>query len=142
MAYIDKAFYDNVFHGKSIPNDDFDRIADAASDVVYELCYIKPDEAMQQELDFKRAVAYQTEFISEQGGLDAILGFSAAAVSGGGERLGDYSVNAGGTLQESAIACNGIPVSGMALMLLKKLGLRVRWAYAERYRNEQKKNST
>lgn len=136
MAYIDKSYYDNVFHGKEIPAEDFDRIAQAASDVVYDLCFVKPDEDMVQQDDFKRAVAYQTEYINEQGGLDVIFGFSEAAQSGGSESLGDYSVSAGGTLQESVMSCNGIPVSGMAIMLLKKLGLRCRWAYAGKYRGK------
>lgn len=138
MAYIDYEYYSGTFHGKTIAHEDFDRLAQAASDVIYDLCYVKPDEEVVLLEDFKRAVAYETEFLSEQGGLDAILGFSAAAVSGGGEHLGDYSVTAGGALQESVMSCNGVPVSGMALMLLKKLGLRCRWAYAGRYRREQK----
>ena len=136
MAYIDISYYTDTFHGRPIPAEDFDRIAQAASDVVYDLCFVKPDDDMVQKDDFKRAVAYQTEYINEQGGLEVIFGFSEAAQSGGEESLGDYSVNAGGTLQESVMSCNGIPVSGMAITLLKKLGLRCRWAYAGKYRGK------
>lgn len=133
MAYIDKLYYDDTFHGKQIPDGEFDRIADAASEVVYDLCFVKPTDDDITKDDFKKAVAYQTEMISEQGGLDALLGFSETAQRASGEHLGDYSVNSGGALQETVFACNGIPVSGMTLMLLKRLGFMTRWAYAGRH---------
>lgn len=135
MAYIDKTFYDDTFHGTEIPEGEFDRLADIASDVVYGICIIKPEAEDLIDETFKKAVAYQVELLYRQGGLDAVVGFSEASCSGGSESLGDYSISEGNARQEAVKTYNGIPVSSMALMLLRRLGLMARWAYARRCRH-------
>ena len=97
MPYIDKQYYGNTFKGNKdlISNTDFERILDIASDVVYDIARIKPSESDVASELFKKAVAYEVEFLIEQGGIDAILGFSNAALAGASESLGDYSVSAG-----------------------------------------------
>lgn len=135
MVYIDKTFYDDTFHGVAIPDDEFDRLADIASDVVYGICIIKPEADDLVGETFKKAVAYQTEQLYKQGGVDAIVGFSEASSSGGSESLGDYSITEGSARHEAVKTYNGIPVSAMTLLLLRKAGLMHRWAYAWRERN-------
>ena len=135
MAYIDKAYYDDEFSGAQIPAYEFDRLADIASDVVYGICTIKPDHDVLIGETFKKAVAYQTEMLFKQGGVDAIVGFSVSSSSGGSESLGDYSISEGTTQREAVRTYNGIPVSPMTLLLLRQLGLMARWAYAWRYKN-------
>ena len=135
MAYIDKTFYDDAFHGVAIPDDEFDRLADIASDVVYGICIIKPEADDLVGETFKKAVAYQTELLYKQGGVDAIVGFSEASSSGGSESLGDYSISEGSARQEAVRTYNGIPVSTMTLLLLRQAGLMRRWAYAWREKN-------
>lgn len=132
MAYIDKAFYDDTFHGTEIPTSEFDRLAEIASDVVYDVCILKPDAEDLIDAAFKKAVAYQVELLYLQGGVDAIVGLSEAALTGGSESLGDYSTSSGTTHQAAVLTCNGIPVSSVTLMLLRRLGLMARWAYARR----------
>lgn len=132
MAYIDKTFYESSFHGITIPMEEFDRLADIASDVVYGICIIKPEDEDLIDETFKKAVAYQVELLYRQGGVDAVVGFSEASYSGGSESLGDYSISGGNARQEAVKTYNGIPVSSMTLMLLRKLGLMARWAYARR----------
>lgn len=132
MAYIDRAFYNDTFHGTEIPEDEFDRLADIASDVVYGICIIKPEAGDLIDETFKKAVAYQVELLYRQGGIDAVVGFSEASYSGGSESLGDYSISEGNARQEAVKTYNGIPVSSMTLMLLRRLGLMARWAYARR----------
>ena len=131
MAYIDETYYNQTFKGKSIPHEEFDRIADIASDAVYDICRVKPSGNTLQKSDFKRAVCYEAEMIYEQGGVDAILGFSAASVGSGGERLGDYSVSAPSAGSGIITARGGIPVSTLTISLLRKIGLMCRWAYAK-----------
>lgn len=132
MAYIDKAFYDTVLKGTEILDNEFDRLAEIASDVVYDVCILKPDEEDLKDEAFKKAVAYQVEMLYLQGGVDAIVGASEAAQAGGSESLGDYSTSSGTTGHAAVLTCNGIPVSSMAVALLRRLGLMARWAYAGR----------
>ena len=145
MPYITKTYYDSEFHGRSIPANEFDRLADIASEVIYGVCRVKPDDDDVLDATFKKAVAYEVEFLQEQGGIDAILGFSDVQLSAGGEHLGDYSVSAGGNSAGSSgysvIVVDGIPVSSMSIMLLRRMGLMSRWAYAGVARAKQKNSS-
>lgn len=132
MAYIDKTFYDETLHGTKIPTSEFYRLAEIASEVIYDVCILKPDAEDLIDPTFKKAVAYQVELLYLQGGIDAITGFSESALTGGSESLGDYSTSSGTTYQTAVFTSYGIPVSGVALMLLRRLGLMTRWAYARR----------
>lgn len=134
MAYIDRAFYDEVFNGTTIPEKDFNRLADIASEIVQSLCTVELRNEDLESDTFKKAVAFQVELLFDQGGINTILGQSEAAHGSGSESLGDYSVSAGASDQASLKMHNGIPVSPMTLMLLERLGLLSRWAYAEYYR--------
>ena len=132
MAYIDSTYYSETFRGREIPASEFPRLADIASDFVYGICYVKPNDVTVTKDDFKRAVAYQVELLYEQGGVDTILGRSEASQTVGSESLSDYSVSAGGASKDSSLKmCEGIPISPMAYMKLEQLGLMCRWAYAE-----------
>lgn len=134
MAYIDLAYYTDTFKGREIPEDEFDRLADIASDLIYDICRIKPSETDLVGDCFKKAVAYQVEMLSEQGGIDAILGLSEAAMSGASESLGDYSVSANTAAQTVITTKDGIPVSSLSIMQLRRAGLMSRWAFADFYR--------
>ena len=136
MAYVDKSFYDEVLCGAEIPDDEFRRLAEIASDIVYNACNQKPEAEDLVDETFKRAVCYQVELLYQQGGADAIVGYSEASQTGGSESLGDYSVSAGTTAQEAVKTLGGVPVSTMSLMLLRRLGLMSKWAYAWKYRGK------
>lgn len=133
MAYIDATYYMELFGSESIGNE-FQRLVDIASDIIDGLCTVKPSEADLNDNRFKKAVAYEVELLEAQGGVDAILGFSEASQAGGSESLGDYSVSANPAAQQVITAQGGLPVSPMTISLLRQLGLRSRWAYAEYYR--------
>ena len=130
MNYIDATFYTDTFNGREIPSADFDRLAEAASEAIYAVCRVKPDEDMILNVDFKTAVCYETELLYEQGGLDAIMGLSVSAAAGGSESLGDYSASAGGSQKGVATLTGGLPVSPVAMQILRRLGLMSRWAYS------------
>lgn len=130
MNYIDATFYADTFNGREIPSEDFDRLAEAASEAVYAVCRIKPDDDMVVQIDFKKAVCYQTEMLYEQGGIDAITGLSVASAAGGSEALGDYSASSGSAQRAVATLEGGVPVSPVALQILKRLGLMSRWVYS------------
>ena len=133
MAYVDHKFYDDSFGGREIPDDEFTRIADIASDVIFDVCNIKPTEKEEAYAPFKKAVCYQIEMLYEQGGVDAILGFSEDAQKGSSESLGDYSISSQLTNRATVMTSDGIPVSTLAVMLLRRLGLMSRWVYADLY---------
>ncbi len=135
MTYIDQNYYKHSFGGTEIPDTEFDRLAEIASILIFDACYVKPDEDMQKSSDFKRAVAYQAEMLHAQGGISAVYGFSEASMSGTSESLGSYSISSGGASSEVITASGGIPISSLSIMLLIRLGLRSRWAYAGRRRH-------
>lgn len=135
MAYIDNTYYTDTFHGMSIPEEDFPRLAETASDLIDSIVQ-KPVPLISGEApeDVKRATAYEVECLFSQGGLDAATGF-AAGISAQSESLGNYSVGRGGASSSSGAAISvpshdGIPVSSMTISLLRKAGLMCRWAYA------------
>lgn len=132
MAYIDKDYYDNTFKGEAIEEALFARLADIASEMVYGICIVKPEEEDLIDETFKKAVAYQVEMLYQQGGIDAVTGFSEVSMAGGSESLGDYSISEGSGSGSTAQVrtYEGIPVSPVTLLLLKRLGLMSRWVYA------------
>ena len=137
MSYITKDFYDKTFGGTAIPDGEFKRLSDIASDIIYDVCIIKPSDEEVANGTFQKAVCYQTEMLYLQGGIDAIVGFSESSQAAGSESLGDYSVGGAGNVSGAITgSLGGIPVSQMAIGQLRKLGLMQRWAYAEFYRGK------
>lgn len=130
MAYITQEYYTN-FGGNTIPTDKFPRIADIASDIIDSLVIrpIDEDNAEQYAL-VQKATAYQAEMLYEQGGIDSVVGFASS--TGNSEHLGSYSVSSTTNGKAAIKTMNDIPVSTLALSLLRKAGLMTRWAYAGR----------
>lgn len=132
MAFIDAAYYTDEFKGTPIPESKFARLAELASDVIDGLITVEMTlEEKRASANVKKATAYQVEFMNEHGGIDTILGYSDLDVTS--ESLGDYSVSTGGGSASRIVkTSDGIPVSPMALMHLRKDGLMCRWMYADR----------
>lgn len=127
MAYIDYEFYTGTFGGSDVPQEDFTRLAQMASDIVDAIVYRPISEVTER---VKRAVCYEMDMLFAQGGADAANGQSSGEISY--EMLGDYSVTAQTTSSSSASASmslNGIPISKLAESLLRAEGLMSRWAY-------------
>ena len=134
MSYITKDFYNLSFCGTAVPSEDFERLADIASDLIYEACIIKPTDEQLADSTFQKAVCYQLEMLYLQGGVEAIVGFSESSQASGSESLGDYSVGGAGNGTGAKMSTiGGIPISSLAIGQLRKLGLMSRWAYAEFY---------
>ena len=128
MAYIDYEFYTGTFGGSDVPQEDFARLAQMASDIVDAIVYRPISEVTER---VKRAVCYEMDMLFAQGGADAANGQSSGEISY--EMLGDYSVTAQTASSSSASASmslNGIPISKLAESLLRAEGLMSRWAYA------------
>ena len=128
MAYIDYEFYTATFGGDAVPQAEFARLAQMASDIVDAIVY-KPITEVTDRI--RRAVCYELDMLYAQGGVEAVNGQSAGKISY--ENLGDYSVTAqtASTASASAsLSLNGIPVSKLAESLLRAEGLMSRWAYA------------
>lgn len=139
MAYIDYEYYTDTFGGTAIEETGFGRLAEIASDVIDGVAVISfkfDDLTEEQQALVKKAVAYEIETLDSQGGVDAIVGMSAQSINS--EQLGDYHVTGGSTAATSVNTGNipykdGIPISPLAIMMLRKAGLMSRWAFAEWY---------
>ncbi len=128
MSYISYDYYINVFNGGSIPMEEFDYLASAASTVVDTLV-TRPITNINDNI--RLAVAYEADTLYIQGGADALSGF-AGITSGVDERLGDYSIGTPYVSNEKrCYSIGGVPVSGLTLAILKKEGLMSRCVYAE-----------
>ena len=128
MRYIDYQYYISEFGGSSIPEEDFDYLAAAASSII-DLLVSSPLSFVTE--DIKRAAAYETELLFAQGGIDAISGL-ASVTSGIDEKLGDYFIGTPYVSNEKrCYSIGGIPVSGLTLYILKKGGYMSRCVYTE-----------
>lgn len=132
MAYLTKEYYVNSFRGAHIPDGEFERLAQTASDVIDALVTRPITEETDKDA-LAKATAYQLEYIYQQGGLDAVTG-AAANQQVVTEKLDDYSVSQQLTTaaEQNQISIYGLPVSPLALMILRKLGLMSRWLYSGR----------
>lgn len=131
MAYVTKEFYNDTFHGTPVPDDDFPRLAETASDVIDSLVY-RPITDQTDKTALAKATAYEIEYIWKQGGIEAVTG-NAESSKVLSESLDDYSVNESKTssAQQAEVSLGNIPVSPLTLSILRTLGLMCRWAYAE-----------
>lgn len=128
MAYIDYEFYTGTFGGSDVPQEDFPRLAQMASDIMDAIVYRPISEVTER---VKRAVCYEMDMLFVQGGADAANGQSSSEISY--EMLGDYSVTAqtaSSSSSSASMSLNGIPISKLAESLLRAEGLMSRWAYA------------
>lgn len=135
MAYVSKEYYLNTFHGQTIPDAEFERLAQSASDVI-DAVVCRPIDIKSDDPDMlSKAAAYQAELLYAQGGIDAMTGKAEnqMAVT---ERLDDYSIQEARTdaANQKQLSINGVPVSAMTLSILRRMGLTSRWVYAGRRR--------
>lgn len=130
MSYIDHAYYKDTFKGNDIPDGEFDRLADIASDLIDSIVQMPIPDPVSAEV--KKATAYETEMLYENGGIDAVAGNFEV---GGSISVGGYSVSSPSV--SKILSKNGIPVSSLAISQLKKAGLMCRWTGYERWLEEQ-----
>jgi hypothetical protein len=133
MAYIDLTYYKQDFNGSEIPDSDFPRIAERASDIIDSVVQtpITAEVLAEHEKAIKKATAYQADYLYCQGGEDAINGISPIA-NGESESLDGYSISANQQSMMNRPTVGGIPVSPMALAWLRKTPLMQRCVFADR----------
>ena len=135
MPYIDFNYYTKEFCGTNVMEDEFPSLERMACDVIDSIVSFPIDTgALPPECVelVKKATAYQVETLFMQGGVDAIVGM--AAQSADTEQLADYRISKGSTATSSKViipSIGGVPVSQMALSMLRRAGLMTRWAYAK-----------
>ena len=135
MAYLTMEYYTDTFKGNVLPVDDaeeFERIVRMASDVIDAAVMIPIDLEKVDADQVAKACAYEAEYLYSEGGVDAIMG-KAASQMAVTEKLDDYSISEGqtDTAQAQLKSIDGIPFSGLALAILRSLGLMARWVYAD-----------
>ncbi|MBR6102625.1 MAG: hypothetical protein IKP95_09365 [Ruminococcus sp.] len=131
MSYIDYAYYTDVYGGKNVPPDEFDRLSEIASMAVDAAVYCDIDVEADYMDDVKRATAYEVDTVYAYGGESVAYGESSANIVS--EGLDDYSYHlssAPSAASGGVVFCNGIPISPIVLSLLSKAGLRNRWVHA------------
>lgn len=124
MEYTSYDYYKTEFFGSIVPEDQFDYLSSAASDIVFTII-TKSEPYSQSELDaISKAVSYQAELLYLQGGAEAIAGL-AVSTSGLTERAGDCSIgtNYSALKSNKTATIYGIPVSGIAISVLRRAGL-------------------
>lgn len=132
MAYIDYAYYSNEFRGSKIREEDFDRLAEAASDIVDAICGGVDLGIYMEGSRFKKAIAYEVELLNAEGGIDAITGQAASSMSSTSEHLDDYTITTSRSqaAMSGQYSFNGLPVSPITVSLLKSIGaVKSRWVY-------------
>lgn len=118
MAYIDKAFYDNL-SSTEITTEEFTPMAERASDIIDALTFDAVDRFDLAEGDalytrFKKATMYQCEFIQRTyGSLDAWE--NDGAEGEGSENIGNYSYS---KKASNRVTVNGLAVSPHAKAML------------------------
>ena len=120
---MDYSYYRDIFGGKQIAEEEFHGLWQASLDLLEVLC----GRALDLRDDaILRAVAYQAEMLACQGGRDALGGRGVS--SGITETIGDYSVGyrVGNGEMNRVQTLGGVPVSGMALAILRRKGLTYR----------------
>ncbi len=132
MAYVTSDYYVNTFKGEVIPEAEFERLAARASDVIDALVTVPIDDTVDADT-LAKATAFQLEYIKAQGGIEAVTGYadSQMAVT---EKLDEYSIQeerADKALQNQP-SIGGIPISPLAISILRRMGLMSRWAFAGR----------
>ena len=128
MRYICFEEYITGYGGNAVPEDEFDYLADAASDII-DVLVTHPIKKVTDKI--RLAAAYEVEVLYAQGGLDA-LGGLASVTSGITEKIGDYSISTPYVSNEKrCYSIGGIPVSGMTLAILRHEGLLTRCIYEE-----------
>ncbi len=130
MAYITREYYVDSFHGQSIPEAQFTQLSQAASDTIDAIVMIPIDPQKHDMEKVAKATAYQMETLYAQGGMDATTG-KASSQMVTTERLDEYSIQEqqSASAAQNALSLNGIPVSPLAVAILRGLGLMCRWYY-------------
>ncbi|XQY90646.1 hypothetical protein ACNRWW_14060 [Metabacillus sp. HB246100] len=100
MAYIDLTYYTNIYKGEAIPTEQFDSLAERASDVIDMLTSyrfktgndlsIYPQFIQDQ---VKKTTAAETEYLYNLGGVSAINGDSAEGISSAS--IGNFNYSEG-----------------------------------------------
>lgn len=131
MAYITMEYYVGTFQGKAIPESDFPRLAETASDVIDMIATKQIDVQSIDTEKLAKATAYEMETLYSQGGIDATTGKASSQLAVT-ERLDEYSISEqqSNSAAENTISINGIPVSPVTVSILRSLGLMCRWYYA------------
>lgn len=129
MAFVDHEFYADAFNGAEIPQDEFDRLADDASEIIKSIVQreISAEDAVSE--DIKRAACYQIEYMFEAGGsLEIENAMLDGAISS--EKLGDFSETRTRENLTHSHSVGGFPASSMTVNILRRMGYMSRWAYS------------
>ncbi len=132
MGYATYAFYTDVFHGIAIPEASFPRMMDDASEMLDGIVQRPISKADAATAKLQRAACYQAEMLAIAGGMD---GLNEMAVNGviTSETLDDHTVSRSNVQGANSLATSGgLPISSMAVAILRQMGYLSRWAYAGR----------
>lgn len=129
MAYITYDYYTNTYKGVPIPQDEFDTLAERASDIIDMLTRfkLKTGKALSTYPQFiqdnvMKATAAETEYLFNQGGASSINGSSGDEISSASIGNFNYSEDSG----DSNLSREQKMVSPMVINFLSITGLLYR----------------
>ena len=116
---VSYAFYLENVRGAEMEEAEFASLSVAAADILGAVI----GRALPECAETKKAVCYQTELLYLQDGRRAVA--ARSATNGISQTLGDYAVGTRGTYKtfERIPTLGGVPVSSLALALLRQAGL-------------------
>lgn len=137
LGYATYEFYTDVFHGSAIPEASFPRLMDDASEILDGIVQRPISATDAVAVKIQRAACYQADLLAVAGGMD---GLNDIAVNGAitSETLDDHTVSrskvqgANSLSTQNQPTIGGMPVSTMAVAILRQMGYLGRWAYAGR----------
>ena len=129
MAYVTHDYYANTFHGEAISEQEFDRIAQDAGVMLDGIVQRPVEEADMIGDMFKRAVCYQIETLKLAGGP---AGVTTTASRGALTSFDNDGYSESRERINGAATFGGLPVSAMAIAVLREMGYMNRWVYAGR----------
>lgn len=121
MAYIEKNYYTDNYHGTEMSDDDFANLARAASLIIDVVTFGRAAKVTDAKSlsAVKTATATEVEYLYYQGGVDAINGKGDNLKTA--EDIGNYNYTKSG---DGTLSVGGIPISPLCLALLDSVGLR------------------
>lgn len=120
MAYIDKNYYTEEYHGTAIDDGVFERLADGASFIIDAVTFGRAANVTDEKSlsAVKTATATEVEYLFFQGGVSALNGKGDNLKTA--EDIGNYSYEK----SDGSASLGGIPVSALCLAILDSANLR------------------
>lgn len=121
MAYIDKDYYTEDYHGEPVSESEFAKLEAAASVIVDAVTFGRAAKVSDEKSlsAVKTATAAEVEYLAFQGGSSSLNGKGDNLKTA--EDIGNYGYTQSA---DGTFSLGGIPISPLCLAILDSVGLR------------------